>query len=281
MLQSTFQLVPGLGPVRERRLWRSGVAAWSELAAWRGKVLNSRADSLLRAAVQDATEALRRRDVDRLAAALPPGEHWRLFDAFGDDAAYLDIETGDDVWGRESISAIGFLDRNGPRLLLAGRDLDLFPVLARKWSLLVTFNGLSFDVPILRRAFPDWVPPAGHIDLRHLLARLGHRGGLKRIEREISALHLARPSHLSGIDGWAACNLFRRGRDGDRGALRLFAEYNLYDVINLRTLMAYAYNAQAASEISKAPGLGARVPVLTVPHRGDVLYDVSKILLKL
>jgi len=281
MLQSTFQLVPGLGPVRERRLWCAGLADWSDLALWTGPVLNSRADALLRTAVRDAADALRRRDLDRLAAALPAAEQWRLFAAFADDAVYLDIETGDDVWGRQGISAIGFLDRNGPRLLLAGRDLQLFPELAEKWHLLVTFNGLSFDVPILRRAFPGWVPPAGHVDLRHLLARLGHRGGLKQIEREISALHLARPRHLSGIDGWAACDLFRRGRDGDSDALRLFAEYNLYDVINLRTLMAYAYNAQAAVEIAKAPSLSARVPVLPVPRRGDVLYDVSKILLTL
>jgi uncharacterized protein len=281
MLQSTFQLVSGLGPVRERRLWCAGVATWSDLAVRAGRVVSDRADALQRAAVSDAMAALRRGDVDRLAATLPAAEHWRLFDAFGDDAAYLDIETGDDVWGREGISAIGFLDRDGPRLLLAGRDLHLFPALARKWSLLVTFNGLSFDVPILRRAFPDWVPPVCHIDLRHLLARLGHHGGLKRIESEIGALNLARPAHLRGIDGWDACNLFRRGRDGDHTALRLFAEYNLYDAINLRTLMAYAYNAQAAVEIGRAPSLRARVPVLTVPRRGDVLYDVSKILLSL
>ena len=281
MLQSTFQLVAGLGPVRERRLWCAGLATWSDLAVRPGLVVSHRADPLLRAAVSDAMAALSRGDVDRLAATLPASERWRLFDAFGDDAAYLDIETGDDVWGREGISAIGFLDRDGPRLLLAGRDLHLFPALARKWSLLVTFNGLSFDVPILRRAFPDWVPPVCHIDLRHLLARLGHHGGLKSIESEISGLNLARPPHLRGIDGWDACNLFRRGREGDRAALRLFAEYNLYDVINLRTLMAYAYNAQAAVEIGRAPSLRARVPVLAVPRRGDVLYDVSKILLNL
>ena len=244
-------------------------------------MVSSHADPLLRAAVSDAMAALSRGDVDRLAAALPPSEHWRLFEAFGDDAAYLDIETGDDLWGREGISAIGFLDRDGPRLLLAGRDLHLFPALARQWSLLVTFNGLSFDVPILRRAFPDWIPPVCHIDLRHLLARLGHHGGLKSIESEISGLNLARPAHLRGIGGWDACHLFRRGRDGDRAALRLFAEYNLYDVINLRTLMAHAYNAQAAVEIGRAPGLRTRVPVLAVPRRGDVLYDVSKILLGL
>src|SRR5450755_452641 len=196
MLQSTFQLVPGLGPVRERRLWCAGVATWSDLAGRPGPVVSDRADPLLRAAVSDAMAALGRGDVDRLAVALPASEHWRLFDAFGDAAAYLDIETGDDVWGREGISAIGFLDRDGPRLLLAGRDLHLFPSLARKWSLLVTFNGLSFDVPILRRAFPDWIPPVCHIDLRHLLARLGHHGGLKSIETEISGLNLARPAHL-------------------------------------------------------------------------------------
>src|SRR4051812_19706970 len=147
MLQSTFQLVPGLGPVRERRLWCSGVAAWSDLAARSRPVLNSRADALLRAAVQDATEALRRRDVDLLAAALPSAEHWRLFDAFGDDAAYLDIETGDDVWGRESISAIGFLDRNGPRLLLAGRGLPPLSGPAPGRGLLGAVNRLSVRFP--------------------------------------------------------------------------------------------------------------------------------------
>ncbi len=115
MLQSTFQLLPGLGPVRERRLWCAGVATWSDLAGRPGPVVSDRADPLLRAAVGDAMAALGRGDVDRLAGALPASEHWRLFDAFGDDAAYLDIETGDDVWGREGISAIGFLDKDGPR----------------------------------------------------------------------------------------------------------------------------------------------------------------------
>ncbi len=33
-------------------------------------------------------------------------------------------------------------------------------------------NGLSFDVPVLRRAFRGWRPPAAHVDLRRMIERL-------------------------------------------------------------------------------------------------------------
>ncbi|HEX3694107.1 MAG TPA: ribonuclease H-like domain-containing protein [Polyangia bacterium] len=281
MLTSTFQLAAGVGPSRERQLWRRGIARWSDFPASPTVALSPAADARLRPALDIAAAALDRRDCQRLAALLPAGEHWRLFGVFGDDAAYLDIETGDDDWGRAGISAIGIWDADGPHLLLGGRDLDRFPSLSRRWPVLVTFNGLSFDVPVLQKAFPDWRPPAAHIDLRHVLGRLGHHGGLKAIERAIVALNLRRPPHLAAIDGWAACHLYRRGLRGDRPALRLFAEYNLYDVVNLRTLMAYAYNALVSREVAEAPDLRDAAPALVVPARGDGLYDISKILLAL
>ena len=128
MLQSTFQLVPGLGPVRERRLWCSGARRLVR-AGRLEEPLGGRTDS--RSGPPSRTQrtlfaSATWRASPRLCR---PASTGGCFDAFRDDAAYLDIETGDDVWGRESISAIGFLDRNGPRLLLAGRDLHLFPSL--------------------------------------------------------------------------------------------------------------------------------------------------------
>jgi len=281
VLESTFQLARGIGPLRERRLWRAGIARWADLAASADAPLPPAAACTLRAAVDDAAAALAARDADRLAARVPSREHWRLYDAFGDDAAYLDIETSDDVVGFAGISAIGVWDRRGPTLLLAGRDLHAFPDVAAGWKMLVTFNGLSFDVPILRRAFPAWEPPRCHVDLRHVLERLGQSGGLKAIERRLHDLGLRRPAHLDGIDGWDACWLFRRGRDGDRDALRVFAEYNLFDAINLRTLMAWAYNELVAVETAEAPALRGAARTVAVPGRGDALYDVSKILLSL
>src|SRR5687767_11129821 len=119
MVDSTFQLAAGIGPTRERRLWQSGIARWQDLPDTLAVGLGAVHDRALRAAIDEAAAALARGDADTLATLLPQGEHWRLFDTFGDDATYLDIETSGDVVGFEGISAIGFLNREGPRLLLA------------------------------------------------------------------------------------------------------------------------------------------------------------------
>lgn len=297
MLQSTFQLGPKLGPAREKALWTCGIARWEDY--WGspdatatpaprapGSGRPPAFDPVLRAAIDEAAAAFAARDLERLAILLPSGEHWRLFGELGAGAAYLDIETSDDVVGHEGISAIGVLDRGGPRLFLAERDLEQFPEAARGWSMLVTFNGRSYDVPILRRAFPGWEPPAVHVDLRHALGRLGHRGTLKQLEERLARHHarpeyLGRPEHLRALNASGAGALFRRGREGDREALRRFAEYNLYDAIGLRTLMAFAYNGLVEALASRSPALRAATRPVEVPGRGDVVYDVSKILLAL
>jgi 6-phosphogluconolactonase len=144
---------------------------------------------------------------------------------------------------REGIAAVALLDASGPRVLLQGRDLADAPAAMPGSCLLVTFNGGSFDLPALERAFPGWRRPAAHVDLRPLLARLGHRGGLKAIEQQT---RVGRPAHLCGLPGHGVVWLWRRAVRGDPQALRLFAEYNLYDAVNLRPLMCLAYNGLAA-----------------------------------
>lgn len=269
MVRATFQLVPGLGPSRERQLWEANVLDWTQIFDAPAAVLRPRLRSPLIDAVAAAEAAMAAGDLAALARRLPSREHWRLFGSFAERAVYLDIET--DL--EEGVTAIGLLDARGPRVLLAGRD-DLGGALAEAVPpscLLVTFNGASFDLPVLERALPGWRRPAAHVDLRPVLGRLGYRGGLKAIEQETG---IGRPEHLRGMSGQAAVWLWRHGARGDREALRRFAEYNLYDAVNLRTLMAMAYNRlAAASGIPCAP--------LPVSLRGDVLYDISKILLAL
>ena len=264
MLRRTFQLTSGVGPWRERQLWAQGVATWDDLES---RSPASRFEERLRDAVARAREALARGDAATLSAMMPVRERWRLLPAFEDETAFLDIETD----GGDGVTAIAVLDRSGPRVFLQGRDLDDFPEASAGWKLLVTYNGLSFDVPILRRAFPGWRPPAAHVDLRHLWARLGHRGGLKLLEE---AQGIDRPPHLAGLGGWDAVVLWRRHLDGDRAALRTLVEYNLHDAVNLQALAALGYN-----RIVERLGLPAE-PV-RVSRRGDWLLDMSRQLLAL
>lgn len=266
MIRCTFRLAAGVGPFLESRLWDAGVRRWDDFPPPPAVALSPAVDARVRTAIARARAALDAGDAEALAAMLPRAERWRLYGTFGPDAAFLDVETdGDDL------TAIGILDARGPRILLAGRDLDRFPEEARGWKLLVTFNGLSFDVPALRRAFPGWRPPRAHVDLRHLWGRLGHGGGLKLLESETG---VGRPAHLAALRGSDAVRLWRAYQGGDASALRLFAEYNLLDAVNLRTLMGLGYNRMIER---------LRLPAAPVPvqERGDVRYDVTKVLLAL
>jgi len=268
------------------------VTDWAEVLRAPGGVLPASLRERLQAAAGEAEAALAAGDLPALAGALPAGEHWRLYGAFAERAVFLDIEADlalrHPEWApafppacgagearerraRAGIAAVGLLGPGGPRVLLQGRDLGDAPEAIPASCLLVTFNGGAFDLPALERAFPGWRRPAAHVDLRPLLARLGYRGGLKAIEQQT---RVGRPEHLRGLEEQGAVWLWRQAGRGLAEALRLFAEYNLYDVINLRPLMAMAYNGLAGRT-------GVPFDPVPVPERGDVLYDVSKVLLSL
>jgi len=267
MIERSFRITPGVGAELEARLWRAGLQHWDDYPAERPAGLVSEpVHARLLAAIARGREALLARDAEALALLLPRSERWRLYGLFRDEAAFLDIELDGDA-----ITAIGVLDAAGPRIFLAGRDLDDFPAATGGWKLLATFNGLAFDVPQLRRAFPAWRAPRAHVDLRHLWGRLGHAGGLKVLERETG---LTRPPELDGLDGRDAVRLWHAHLEGDAAALRLFAEYNLHDAVNLRTLLDKGYNRML--ERLRLPA-----PPVPVSERGDVRYDMTKVVLAL
>jgi uncharacterized protein YprB with RNaseH-like and TPR domain len=271
MIRQTFQHIPGVGPWREKDLWARGIRTWEDFPAPGTGVGISRAkDSEARRRIEAAQQALEARDLTALAALIPPREHWRLYREFAEQAVFFDIETdGND---EQNPTVVSLFDAEGIHLYVRGRNMDALPEGLARRPLWVTFNGSCFDVPVLRQHFPDLSRPAAHIDLRFVCRRVGLHGGLKQIE---DTLMLGRPPHLRGVDGWDAVLLWRAYvQRADLEALRFLVEYNLYDAFNLRTLMDITYN-RCVDELSQdAP----RVPVF---DRGDILYDVSKLLLEL
>lgn len=268
MITATFRGMPGIGPSRERELWEKGVRDWADLPA-EGPILSPRLDDRLRAAVNEARALLARRDLAGIARWLPTNERWRLWPRFAEETCFVDIETDGDA---ETVTSIGLLASDGPRAFVRGFDLDAFPAAFERYGVVVTFNGAAFDLPVLRRAFPDLRMPPVHVDLRFLFQRLGERGGLKALEKRFG---LDRPAGVEGMDGWEAVKAWRRWQaERDVRALCRLVEYNLYDAIQLRPLLEIAWN-RLVEEI----GLD-RAPC-EIWQRGEVIYDVSRILIGL
>lgn len=270
-LPRTFQLTKGVGPYRERDLWARGIATWDdfERAAAAEVVMSTRLDAELLEAIPKAREALAAKDLPRLATLVPAREHWRLYGHFVERAAFFDIEAD----GENEPTVVGVMDGAGVATFRRGHSLQQVPERLAASPIWVTFNGAVFDVPALRAAFDGRFPePALHIDLRFLIRHAKLKGGLKGVEE---ALGLHRPPHLKGVKGFDAIRLWREwNASGSRDALRILVEYNLYDAINLRSVLewtAWRVAELNAWDVERRP----------IFERGDVLYDVSRLLLAL
>ena len=233
MLRNSFVFIDGFGPRKEKSLWKNGIEDWdSFLNSPKIPRLSSALKSYADRQIKLAKQSLYSIDSSYFSQKLPSGEQWRLFDFFKEDAVYLDIETtglkGNDV------TVVGLYDGLEYKSMIKGINLDfnhLFSEL-EKYKLIITFNGDSFDLPILRKL--NAVPKIASFDLRHACKRIGLKGGLKEIERTMG---FARPQIVDGMHGGDALSLWKIYRaTGDKYYLDLLLQYNEEDCANLKPI---------------------------------------------
>jgi hypothetical protein len=169
---------------------------------------------------------------------LPFSERWRLYRDFIHSCGFLDIETtGISSEGHE-ITVIGIYDGKQMDQFISGRNLQKFEDAVEAYDLLVTFNGARFDLPFITRYFRNFHFRQAHIDLRHVVRRLGYRGGLKHIE---PLFGICRSPEIKDMSGYEAVVLWHEHHRGNPNALKRLLLYNEADVINLKTIMDIAW----------------------------------------
>ena len=237
MIKHTFIHLPGIGLRTEAQFWRQGLATWEDfLRIERVNGLRPERLTWLQGLLEESLTHLHRPDY--FASRLPAGELWRLFHHFRARTAYLDIETTGAGWPDQAVTVVGLYDGRVMRQFVLGQNLLDFPEALAGINILVTFNGSQFDLPVLKASFPDLVFPPLHLDLRFIMARLGYRGGLKRIE---PVFGIRRAPAVAGLNGFDAVLLWARYQRGDRTAGKLLLQYNREDVLNLEVLMERAF----------------------------------------
>ena len=240
MLTSTFCHIAGIGQATERTLWESGIHYWQDLMEHPTCVARV-SEHEIRTVLEQSTHALES-DPCFFTSQLKVADVWRLFPHFRKDTAYLDIETTG-LGEQAEITTIALYDGDQVITYINGQNLEDFINDIERFKVLVTYNGISFDIPFIERFFRTTLTQA-QLDLRFILARLGCKGGLKGCEKQLGINR----GMLDGIDGTFAVLLWREyERYNNERALETLLAYNVEDTVNLERLMVEAYNRNVAA----------------------------------
>lgn len=254
MLRSTFLHLPGIGEIRERRLWAQGSYSWNDLltAGSQLELFPGRGSDHLRKAIEDSYAAIERQHADFFAERLPSREHYRVALAFPRKVAFLDIETTGLSLYYDRITLLGVYLDGEYHCFVDGQSIEPIRELLAEAKSVVTFNGSLFDLPFVRKAFSDLVLPKAHVDLRFLARRVGLAGGQKMIEAQVG---IVRRVEVADVSGENAPTLYHNYRRGDLSSLRKLVQYNFADTTGMSSLFDVV--------LSRLRGPQTRIPEFT------------------
>jgi len=258
MLKNTFIHIPGIGIKTEQRFWDSGIHNWDDFTPNCPVRLSQSKMDTIASYLEESKQNLKFSNPNYFSDLLPSNQHWRFFPEFRNSTVYLDIETtGLESWGN-IITTIALYNSKSITYYVNGQNLNDFPDDIRKYKVIATYNGKTFDVPFIEKYFDIKLDHA-HIDLRYILGSLGYRGGLKSCEIQLGINR----GDLAGVDGFFAVLLWHDyKRNGNQKALETLLAYNIQDVLTLENLLVIAYNMK----IKDTPFYRNQLPAPVLPE---------------
>ena len=240
MLANTFCHIYGIGYVTEQRIWRAGFTDWKKfLEAVDNDALPHWIKDEFIEEIKRSQTQLKAKNHHYFRDRLAHREYWRTFPEFRDSTVYLDIETTGLDQFHNDITVVGLYDGKHVETYIQGKNLDKLPKALNKYSSIVTFNGILFDMPFIATKFPEAEYDHIQLDLRFILKRVGFSGGLKSIEKQLG---ITRDDETADLRGNDAVRLWKKYQRGSTEALDLLVKYNTEDIVNLEKLMDFTYD---------------------------------------
>jgi uncharacterized protein len=250
MITNSFIFLDKISHKTEQKIWQQGIHSWQHfLNAKTIQGLSTQRKIFNNQQIQKAKEAVWADNTGFFTRHLPRGEHWRLYNTFKEQACFLDIETSG-YYG--DITVIGIYDGNDTKIMVKGKNLNLHILKEhlKNYKMIITFNGSSFDLPVINKYYPNTIPrDILHLDLRHPLAKLGFSGGLKKIEKDLNIKRAEEVSNVSGSDAVYLWNQYRA--TGNEKYLNILIQYNEEDIINLKPLAEFVYKEMKNKTINQ------------------------------
>jgi uncharacterized protein YprB with RNaseH-like and TPR domain len=242
MLNNTYIHIPSIGSSTERMIWKSGIKSWDDFLKNHLFIkATKKKQRLLVSGVEESIEQLRSRNHIFFAKRLLSRHHWRAYNHFKDNTAFVDIETTGLSMNHDSITMIGIFNGKETKTYIKDINLQDAQEELEKYQQLVTFNGSRFDIPFIEHKFPGFFNHL-HIDLMYPLKNIG----LKKIE---CSLGIRRSEETEGISGFEAVHLWNKYRRGNTDALETLIKYNKEDVENLKKIIDMTYQKMINNEV--------------------------------
>ena len=240
MIKSSFILLDGVSYRKEKQLWKSGITDWNKFLESSPKGISRKRKAVHNLKLRHAKKELYSDNSSYFCKTLPKKEHWRLYEYYRDECIYLDIETSNVSGGY--ITCITLYDGNNTMTFVRNFNLDFRRIksVLKQYKMIITFNGNVFDLPFLRKYCNNLIPDVPCWDLRHSCQKLGLKGGLKEVEKQLG---ITRPNKIiQSLHCGDPIKLWRTYlATGDRYYVELLAEYNQEDTMNLRTIADLIY----------------------------------------
>ncbi len=236
MIKESFIFLNCIGEKKEKQIWGQGIRDWDSFKKTSViKGLSQKSKLLYDTQLTQASNALKENNSSFFIDKLEQKHTWRLYEEFKDEACFFDIETTG-IKKKDHIIAAGIFDGLKTKTLISGINFNI-NTLARelkRYKIIITFNGSSFDIPFLKKRYPSLIPKIPHIDLKHACFSAGLKNNLKDIEKRLG---ITRNPIINKIRGGDVYRLWRMYfASGDEHYLNLLIEYNEEDAVNLQKI---------------------------------------------
>lgn len=181
--------------------------------------------------IKESVKAFLNDDLNFFFENVPFRDQWRILVHYKREIGYLDIETSFEG----NITLIGLYTGNKFYFYKDGDDYIKLEKMFLIPSIIVSFNGQTFDIPVIKKIFPFLKLPSFHYDLFRASKTLGWKGGLKKLEEKFLIERSKRVKNFTGYDAVLLWEDYQK--TGKIDSFELLKEYNMFDVINLEKLL--------------------------------------------
>jgi hypothetical protein len=233
MIQNSFVHWQGVTGAIEKTFWSRGITHWSKFNENKSQLIEfEHYFSIWDEEIIKSNQAYNEQNWEYFAKKLSSADLWRIFPDFSSEFLFLDIETNG-LGERNFITCLTLATVHGHRTFLRGRDLEFFWENFPQNKILVTYNGIRFDLPFVEREFTMKFQ-GYHLDLMHVLHGMNIKGGLKNSEIQLGIQR----EKSQGIDGRMAVQLwYQYVESDDLDSLNTLISYNQEDTINLISVL--------------------------------------------